>query len=121
MIDKPCACKEPCGHYAWLEDPDYLAEDLTIPVGASVMGQDMDKNESEEPSMKNRLFMEGKCVKCKEKVEPLPDEVFTKKGLLEYPLHNFNACNGTLYHLECPKDKILTDSQSLIQKDLLLD
>jgi hypothetical protein len=117
-VEKPCGCKESCGHYAWLEDSrdkDYLEEDLTV------KDMDLRKESPDKDTYKHKLFMEGKCIKCKEKIVSIPDSVFTVKGLQEFPLHNFNACNGTLYHIECPKDMISTQSNALIDKSLLLD
>lgn len=104
MVDKPCGCKEPCGHYAWLEDPDYMSEDLTISDDKSEeLTTETDMRKVKDDSIKHTLFMEGKCIRCRVKIEEIPEEVYTVKGLLEYPLHNFHACNGTLYHVVCPK------------------
>jgi len=126
--DKPCACVDPCGHYAWLDDKEYLAEDSTEPVvpdkieGSAGDGKGMDLRKSKDDSLKHRIFMEGKCVKCKVEIKPLPEEIYTVVGLLEFPLHNFNACNGTLYHIECPKDqKPFAPSITMVDKSLLLD
>jgi len=119
MVDKPCGCKEKCGHYAWLEDKDYLAEQLSE---ENEKVEEIDLREKKDDSFKHKIFMEGKCIKCKVKVAPIPDSVYTEVGLLEFPLHNFKACNGTLYHIECPKkEPVVTRSQDLINKDLLLD
>ena len=121
MIDKPCACKEPCGHYAWLEDKDYLAEDLTV-EDDKVEDLDLRKDSKDKGTYKHKLFLEGKCVRCKVEIKPLPESVYTELGLQEFPLHNFNACNGTLYHIECPKDrKPFASSDTLVDKSLLLD
>jgi len=129
MVDKPCECKEPCGHYAWLEDKDYLAEDL-IEKDEKVDKIDLRKDSKDVGTIKHKIFMEGKCIRCKVKIKEIPEEVYHTVGLLEFPLHNFNACNGTLYHVECPKDVIrrahpdrpeFAPSDSLVRKDLLLD
>jgi len=67
------------------------------------MTEPKDLRKSEEDSLKHRLFMEGKCIKCKEVITEIPEQVYFERGLLEFPLHNFNACNGTLYHRDCVK------------------
>lgn len=63
-----------------------------------------DLRDVEDDTPKHRLFMEGKCIKCKKKIEPIPEQVYIDRGLLEFPLHNFNSCNGTLFHRECPDE-----------------
>ena len=71
-VEKPCGCKESCGHYAWLEDPrdkDYLEEDLTV------KDMDLRKESPDKDTYKHKLFMEGKCIKCKEKIVSIPDSV----------------------------------------------
>ena len=106
--DKPCKCVDPCGHYGWLDDKEYLEEDSIEPVvpdkieGSAGDGKGMDLRKSKDDSLKHKLFMAGKCVKCKGVITELPEEVYTVVGLLEFPLHNYKACNGTLYHIECP-------------------
>jgi hypothetical protein len=107
-IEKPCSCTEPCGHYAWLEDPEYLAEDLTEPEDKKEeVTEEYDLRKAKDTSFKHKLFMNGQCVKCRGIIDPsnIPEDVYTVKGLLEFPLFNFNACNGTLYHIECPIKK----------------
>lgn len=103
LVEKPCSCTEPCGHYAWLEEePEYLKEDLSVNEDEEKEMPEQDLRKIEDHSYKHKLFMNGQCVKCKGIISDIPETVYTVKGLLEFPLYNFNACNGTLYHIDCP-------------------